>query len=245
MRLLAAVVALVACAVLVQAADLVDAERLYHEGRFAKAADLGRAAGSAEGHALAAKATLVHAAYLAPDADKKELFRRAAGDARNALERDPDLVDAHLQLAIALGYIGERQGPITAHLDGYAREAKDHVDRAMALAPDYAWTHGVLGVWHLQIVRHGGPALAKELYAASTDDGRAHCARAKTLAPGELTLRYGCAVSLLELNAETFGRSVARELKHIVAAPANDAAERLVQDEARRLLKRSNLGAAW
>lgn len=244
-RLLAAFVVLVACAGLVRAADLLDAERLYREGRFAEAADLGRAAGGAAGHALAARATLVHAAYLAPDADKVELFRRAAGDARNALARDPDHVDAHLQLAIALGYIGEQRGPITAHLDGYAREAKEHIDRAAALAPDYAWTHGVLGVWHLQIVRHGGPALAKELYDASGEEGHAHCARAKALAPGELTLRYGCAVSLLELDAKASGKPAAEELAHIARAPADDAAERLVQKEAQRLLKRSDRGAVY
>ena len=115
----------------------------------------------------------------------------------------------------------------------------------MALDPDYAWTHGVLGVWHLQIVRHGGPGLAEELYAASSEEGRAHCARARALAPGELTLRYGCTVSLLELDAKAFGKSAAEELKHIVHAPADDAAERLVQHEARRLLKRPDRGAVY
>lgn len=236
---------LMLCAGVGRATGLADAERLYHQGRFEEAADLGRAAGSADGHALAAKATLVKAAHLAPEDERTELFGRAAGDARNALARDPDHVDAHLQLAIALGYIGKQHGPITAHRDGYAREAKEHIDRAMGLAPDHAWTHGVLGIWHLQVVRHGGSALAEDLYAASTEKGRDHCARAKALAPGELALRYGCALSLLELDAEAFGEAAAEELKRVVRAPADDAAERLVQNEARRLLKRSDRGAAY
>jgi len=242
--LLAALVVLVLGGGFGHAADLAAAERLYHDGRFAKAAELGRAAGSADGHALAAKATLVRGAYLARQDERAKLFRRAAGDARNALALDPDHVDARLQLAIALGHIGAHEGPITAHLDGYAREAKEHIDRALTLAPDYAWVHGVLGMWHLQIVRHGGPALARELYAASRQDGRAHCERARTLAPGELALRYGCAVSLLELDAEAFGRRAIDELEHIVRSPADDAAGRLVQDEARRRLSRSDPAAA-
>lgn len=61
------------------------------------------------------------------------------------LALDPNHLQAHLRLAVALGYIAEGNR-LDAHLEGLAHEAKALLDRALTLAPYSAWAHGLLGV---------------------------------------------------------------------------------------------------
>jgi hypothetical protein len=208
------------------------------------AARLARKVDGAAGLTLAARASLVEALYLAPDPDKSPLLERAADDARRALTLDPGYEPAYLQLAIALGQMAERAGPLTAHLEGYAREGRQLLERARALAPDDPWPDGLLGIWHLQIVRYGSAVLAAELYGASETEGVRLCRRAAERAPTVIALRYGCVVSMLELNPERYRREALQTLAAIVRMPAADAAERLIQRDARAQLDELTSSAA-
>jgi tetratricopeptide (TPR) repeat protein len=218
------------------AADLERAEALYREGALLEAAALARRQGGAAGLSLAARATLVEATYRAPKGQKPELFERAADDARQALARDPDNVDALLELALALGNIADLADPLVAHLNGYAKESRELLERARVLAPDDAWALGLLGIWHLQVVRRASPPLAEALYDASEEAGVDLCAKAVSLAPAALALRYGCTVSRLELDPEAHVAEALRELKEISDMPVHDVSEALVRDQARRRL---------
>ena len=213
--------------------ELARAEALYEQGDMRAAARLARQPGSAAGLTLAAKATLVEALYLTPKEARASLLEQAARDARMALTLDPDDEGAHLQLAIALGQMAEDEGPVAAHLNGYAREGRELLRRARELAPDDPWPDGLLGIWHLQLVRYGSAVLAAELYGASADKGLALCRDAAERAPTALALRYGCAVSLLQLDPKRFGREAVATLDAIVQMAAANAAERLVQRAAR------------
>ncbi|HSA82751.1 MAG TPA: hypothetical protein VLE23_18175, partial [Geminicoccaceae bacterium] len=212
---------------------LAAAGALYERGEMLAAAEIARRAGGAEGLVLAAKATLVDALYLADPAAKPGLLERAVADAREALALAPEDEEPYLQLAIALGALADWEGPIAAHLSGHAKEGYELLRRARQLAPEDAWPVGLLGIWHLQIVRHGSAALAAELYDASAEAGLELCREAETLAPEALALRYGCAVSLLDVDPERFGDEALGTLLAIVRMPAADAAERLVQGAAR------------
>jgi len=214
--------------------DLATAQALYERGEMGAAARLARTRGGADGLTLAAKATLVEALYLAAEPDKSPLLERAARDASKALAIDPRYEPAYLQLAIALGQMAERASPITAHVSGYAKEGRALLERAHALAPDDPWPDGLLGIWHLQLVRRASAMLAAELYGASEAEGVRLCRRAAARAPAAIALRYGCAVSMLELNPERFGREALATLVAIVRMPAANAAERLVQQAASR-----------
>jgi hypothetical protein len=214
--------------------DLASAQALYEQGQMRAAARLARAVGGAEGLTLAARAALVDALYLAARGDQSALLERAVRDARQALALDPGYQPAYLQLALALGQIAERAGPIAAHLEGYAREGRALLERAQALAPEDPWPDGLLGIWHLQLVRHGSAMLAAELYGASEAEGLRLCRRAAERAPAAIALRYGCAVSMLQLDAGRLGREALRALVEVVRLPAADAAERLVQRAAGR-----------
>lgn len=235
MKQLIIIVALLLALSGAQAADLDEAKQLYGQGAMAAAAKLARSVGTADGYALAAQATLVDAVYLADRASRADLFAQAAEDARLALALDSHHVDAHLQLAMALGQIADRD-PITAHFKGYAHEGKTHLDRALALAPDYPWAHGLLGIWHLQIVKHASSALADRWYGATQEAGLRHCAKAAELGPDILAVQLGCAVSMLELDPKRYRPEVMQKLATITRMPADDAAERLVRDEAHRLI---------
>lgn len=221
--------------------DLDAARALYDRGVMLKAAELARGFDSADGHALASQATLVAAIYQRSGHDHA-LLRQAADDARAALTLDPDHVQAHLQLALALGYLAE-DDPISAHLNGTAREGKALLDRALALAPDDAWAHGMLGVWHLRVVRHAGPMLAESLYGASLEQGRAQCEEAASLAPDMLAVRFGCAIALLEADPKRSTQEAVEILDTVVRLPAGDAAAELIQADARRRLELLRSGA--
>jgi hypothetical protein len=218
------------------AAGLGDAEARYEQGDMAGAAALARSLASAKGFALAARATLVEAIYLSPDADKQGLLERAAADAEAALARDPDQVDALLQLAIALGQLGELEDPVTAHLNGYARQGRALLDRALALHPDNAWARALLGMWHLRIVERAGDALAANLYGATRKAGVELCAETLAAPHEAFALKYGCARTLLELDPERFAGTAEQALAAVKQAEPRDAADRLVQAAAGRLL---------
>ena len=214
---------------------LSGAQALYRQGAMTAAAAEARRQDGADGLTLAARATLVEALYLAPPAARQSLVERALGDARDALGQAPDHYGAHLQLALALGALAQLEGPISAHLKGYASEGRRLLERARALAPPGdPWPDGLLGIWHLQLVHLGSAALAAELYGASAGEGLALCRRAAARAPTALALRYGCAVSMLDLDPAGLGAEARAELAALVALPAADAAEGLVQGAARR-----------
>lgn len=215
--------------------ELDKATALYHRGKFAEAAKLGRAAGSADGFALAAKGTLVDAVHLAPLEKKSDLLQVAIGDARRALALDPEHVEARLQLAIALGNLAELRDPIQAHLDGFAKRGKELIDQALRLDPDNRWARALLGIWHLRIVERAGAGLGQQLYGASREAGLDYCSEA--LSDRVAALKYGCAVAMLELDGAEFAEVAEQTLTAIGATPARDAAERLVQSDAGRLLE--------
>lgn len=224
------------------ATPLARAESLYREGALSKAAELARAAGGANGHSLAAKATLVDALWRAPEAQQAALLDQVVEDATRALELDPELVEAHLQLAIALGRLGDLEDPISAHVKGYASEGKRHLDEALELAPNDPWAHALVGIWHLQLVRRAGAGLAEELYGAREDEGLAHCRDALALAPKEPNLGFGCALSLLQLDSDAYRRDALTLLEAIRRHEPGDAAGRLVQAEAARVVARVRAG---
>jgi hypothetical protein len=225
-RVLLALALVVAAIAPAQGQELEQARALYDQGVMLKAAELARGSGTADGYALAAQATLVAAIYQVPGGPDGALLRQAADDARAALAIDPNNLRAILDLALALGHIAEGN-PIEAHLDGTAEEGKALLERALALAPDSAWAHGMMGVWHLRVVKHAGPMLAESLY---------ECVRAESLAPEVPAVRFGCAISLLEADPKRYADQAMDALDTVARLPADDAAAQLIRAEARRRL---------
>ncbi|MEQ9518983.1 MAG: hypothetical protein RLN89_06025 [Parvibaculum sp.] len=175
----------------------------YDQGRFLTAAAAAREAGTAEGFAFAARAELAHADMLAPMSGRGQFIARAEEDARAAIALEPEAAEPHLQLAIALGFKGRLDGEMLAHLEGYADEARAHLDFVLAREPDNPWAHALLGGWHLEIVGLGG-FVGRTLYGATIDAGLGAYERALELRPGDPVISYQCALQLASLDKDEY-----------------------------------------
>ena len=218
------------------AGGLDDAEARYGQGDMAGAAAVARSLASAKGFALAARATLVEAVYLSPDADKQALVERAAADAEAALARDPATSMPISSWRSRSGSWPSWRTRVSAHVNGYARRGKALIDQALALDPDNAWAHALLGMWHLRIVARAGDALAASLYGASREPA-SRCAPRRSR---RRTRRSRCNTAARALCSSSIppssrARQSGRSPRSSRASP-RDAADRLVQAAAERLL---------
>ena len=208
--------------------NLEQAEQLYHIGKYSDSAQLARTIKTADAFSLAAKATLVEGTFIAPEKDKFSLFQQTIEDAKAALTLDSKHIEAHLQIALALGSIADLRHPIIAYLKGYATEGKQHLDTAYSLAPNDAWVNGLLGIWHLQVVNRASALLADNIYDANIKDGLHHCNKAKLMDGVDLQILYGCAISLYEFDEEPYTKQASHILRLVVERPSFDATESFI-----------------
>jgi hypothetical protein len=89
---------------------------------------------------------------------------------------------------------------------------------------------------HLRIAERTGDVLAANLYGALRETGVQLCAQTMARRRGAFALKYGGARTLLELDPEQFAISAGQALDAVKQAQPRDAADRLVQAAAERLL---------
>lgn len=214
--------------------DLGPARLAFARGAFAEAAALARPIATAEGLAFAARAAIVEGDFIAPPPERRTILLRAEADARAAIALDPQNLEGHLCLALALGFIGRMDGSLAAHFAGYAAEARAHIDRALALDPNSAWAHALLGGWNLEIVRDGG-MIGETIYGASLDQGLAAYARALSLEPDNVAIAYQYALQLIALGGPLHRIEAKRALATALNAKPQDELGRLARRRAQRL----------
>ncbi|RMF08371.1 MAG: hypothetical protein D6763_10150 [Alphaproteobacteria bacterium] len=190
---------------------------------------------SADGDALAARALLLQAAYLAPEGEDRDLLARGKAAAERALERDGTHVEAMLYLVIALGYEARLEKPMAAHEAGYAREAKQLLKKAQSIDPDNPWVWATWGGWHAEIARSAGGFFASLFYGASSARARKAFERAIKLDPDNPAIRVEYAKVLLQMNRK-YRDEAGGVLTAALSLPARNAFEALIQDQGRRLL---------
>ena len=213
------------------AQSIEEARAAYAEGRFVEAAEIARALGTSEGHALAADSLAIHGYYVAPEGERAGLFRRAEELAREAIRLDAANPQAHLQLAHAMGRQAQISGTLKALKEGYAGKVRDAIEEALRLDPKMAAAHVSLAAWHAGVVGAGG-FFAALLYGASEKEALAHFERALELAPQDKAVLFEYALGLLKLDAEE-NRAKARDLlERATGLPPEDAFERLVHRKA-------------
>jgi tetratricopeptide (TPR) repeat protein len=210
------------------------ARKAFEQGNFAEAAALARPLATPESLALAARAGLAQGDFVAPSSTRRQTFLEAESDARAAIARDPQNVEGHLYLALALGFLGRLDGSLAAHFAGYAEEARKHIDQALLLDPGSAWAYALSGGWNLEIVRDGG-MLGETLYGASLDKGVAAYRRALEIESGNAAIAYQYALQLLALGG-SLNRAEAQHALAIALKPKpEDAVEKLARRRAQRL----------
>lgn len=214
-----------------------EAVRLFDRGDYLGAAKVAQSDGTAAGDALAARATLAHAIYVATGAERSAGVARGENLARQALSRDPRNVEANLQLVIALHRKTLETTPTEAFFSGLANQAYDHLQIAVGLDPEDPWVNSMLGGWHFEVVRLAGPALASFLMDARLSDGRAAFAKALLRMPDSIVIRYEFARSLL-LNDASENRTEALSLlRSALAVEPQTHIQRLIKNRAGELLR--------
>ncbi|MFQ5534142.1 MAG: hypothetical protein ACE5EM_04885 [Sphingomonadales bacterium] len=215
---------------------------LFHDGAFEEASDLASRIETADGLALAARARLAHAAYVAPPGENLDALTQSQALARRALEADPDNVEALLHLSIALGYQARTEGYIKAHFAGRAREARKLLDRALVLDPEGGWSHTAMGGWHAELVVAGGGLLAAALYRASAKKAIFHFREAIAAQPENPVMHVEFAKALLRMKLRKYRTMALEQLDIALTLEPSDAFERMVQDKGRLLRAALNEG---
>jgi hypothetical protein len=210
--------------------------RSYAAGNYMAAADLAEQRRSPESLAFAARALMAECVVSRDETRIIALSERAEAAARAALTLDSEAVEARLQYAIALGVRGRHASLTEAWRRGYARRGKDLIDEAIAIDPNNAWGHALLGGWNLEVIRRGGRAGAVA-YGARESAGIAAFERARALAPDDPMIALHYAIALLELDSERHGVRAGELLAAATALPARDAFEARALANARRVAR--------
>ena len=203
---------------------------LYAKGDYGAAMKAGEAAHTAYGSALAARAAMADA--VLHDKPCMECLQHAEAMARQAVAADPKLADGQIWLAVALGYQARIQGMVRARMRDLPGQSKAALDAAIASEPANPYAVSALGGWHIEVVKGGGPYLARHLYDASLETAMALFDRAVKLAPGNVAVRYQIALALAGFDPETYRSRIATELDAAIKAAPATAYERAMQARA-------------
>lgn len=179
-----------------------------------------------------------------PDVAGKKRYAQTALDyARRAVVLNPSDPVNVLSVAICHGKLSLYSD--TREKVRNSRFVREDAERALALDPDYAWAHHVLGRWHYEVASLGATAkfFVRLFYgglpAASIDEGIRHLRRATELEPAELThwleLGFAClAAGQTEAARQHWTRGLAMPSRHKPDEPAKQRARtalaRLDQD---------------
>ena len=213
-------------------AQTIDTARsLFAEGRFLDATRDAKLLKTSEGYALAANSLAVHGFFNAKDGRKQALFKEAITLAEEAVRLGPGNPQAHIQLAHAKGRYAETIGTLEAIEEGFAEQVRNAAEKALALKPDLAAAHLVLGTWHARVIGEGG-FMARMLYGASEKDALAHYEKALELAPGMKYPLVQYALGLVLLDDDDHRRNARRLFERAIALPSADALDRLVHKQA-------------
>ena len=169
-------------------------------GDFTAAATAAIEIGDSENLAFAAR-SLNSAAYFE---DHRKTARKLADRAFDlgeaAIDKDPLLVEAHLQSAIALALRGANMSSIKAFFKNIPSRAKKRIDRALELEPENQWELSTSAAWHFEVVREGGG----RVYGADREIGFEQFEAARVIAPDNVSIAYEFALRLLGSEEEKF-----------------------------------------
>lgn len=208
--------------------------QLYRAGKYEAAIAAGEMAGNGEGLAVAARAALADANLR--DSLCMPCLQRAEGLARRSIALDPKHPEAFVYLAATLGYEARFVGTLRARLAHYPEQAKDAIDKALALTPNDSWTLAAAGAWHIEVVRNGGSILARALYGARFDAGKDFFRRAVAAEPENLVIRFQYALAASGYDFDANREEVMAQLTAAAETEPRTVYEDAIRQRASRLL---------
>ena len=134
-------------------ATVADGDRALEQGDYQTAIDEYQAAFELRDTNLSALTKLAQAkTYLAETlegGEAEQLYQEAAEHARAAVAADPELAQAHFELARALGRLAQFRGVLQSI--SLAGEVQDELERVLELEPENASALHALALWHLNV----------------------------------------------------------------------------------------------
>lgn len=198
------------------AQSLGAAQSLYNQGKWQDAAAAAAALNTSAGYALAAEATTAGAS-LSPDNQKKALFQKAQGYARQAIALDKNNADAYFELARAEGRLAQYVGVFQSL--PLAKDMKVNLDRAIAINPKLAGAYVALGLWNVNLDSGGlKGAIASQQTGAKKANAAPNFEKAIALEPEKAVHRIEYANALLMLGNKA---AAATQLQKAVTLPAD------------------------
>lgn len=210
------------------------AVQLYASGNYIAAADAVAQDDDAATLAFASQALMAACVTTNDRSQISGWLDRAEESAREALERDPNSVDARMQLALVYGVRGRRANIADAVAHNYAPRGKRMIEEALAIEPNNARAHALLGAWHLEVIRRGGRAGAAA-YGARLETGLREFNRARALAPDDPMIPLHFAIALIQLNPDRYGAQAAALLDASATGTPRDAFEAHALQVGRRI----------
>lgn len=209
-------------------ATAAPADTFFAQGQFAQAASAAHGAGD---HVMAAKATLVQAAFQATTRDQAlTMLAYALDEADAALARTPNNPDAVLQRALIIGYRGKLRKNA-----GDARDARKQMEAVTAAAPNNALGWAALGGWHGDAIIDVGPMLAGMALGAKKNEATRDFEIAIARDPASPIFPTYYAIVLLRLEKGATAKAQAL-LRTATALKPRDGFEALMKARAVQLL---------
>lgn len=169
--------------------------------------------------------------------EKKRYAQTALDYARRAVALEPENPVNVLSLAISHGRLATYSDTRTKVK--YSRLIKEEAGRALALDPDYAWAHHVLGRWHHEVASLGRTArffvtlFYGGLPEASSAEAIKHLERAVALEPDVVAHRVELGLILHAVGQPARARV---ELERGLALPTREKHDVIVQARAQAVL---------
>ena len=207
---------------------------LYRAGKYEAAIAAGEAANSGNGLAIAARAAFAQANLS--ETPCLACLQRVEALARRSVALDAMHPDAFVYLAAAVGNEARIVGSLRAQLAHYPEIAKEAIDRALALAPNDAWSLAAAGTWHIEVVRNAGSVLARTIYGARAGAGVDYFTRAFAADPKNLVIRFQYALSLSGYDFDAYAEGATAALAAIATIEPRTAYESAIKQRAARLL---------
>jgi tetratricopeptide (TPR) repeat protein len=217
-----------------RAADSPAGMGLFEKGEYLAAAKAAAAADGAANLAFAARATLADATLRG--APCLECLQNAEALARRAIAADPNNMEGHIHLAVALGYQARIIGPIRARFARFPEQAKEEIETALRLAPNSHWSLSAAGGFNIEVVRSGGRLLGNLLYGASFENGVDYFQRAIAADPENPLIKLQYALSLTGYSFDARRAEITAILNACTRDIPENIYEQAMKDRAGRLL---------
>jgi hypothetical protein len=218
-------------------ADVQEAWRLFHQGKFAEALAAGMEAGGA-GVTAANKAQAIYANGVEPkEAAKIALFEEVMERAASQAAAEPRNANAHYLYAYAAGRYSQRISVAKALAQGYGGKIRAALETALRLEPKHAEAHIAMGAFHAEIIDKVGALVGGLTYGAKREAGEDHFRKALKLAPDSPIAHIEMANGLVMMHGKKALEEAAKLYARAAEITARDAMEKLDVEAAKAELE--------